>query len=116
MATTTPRHYSDFELQQIAETIRVHQIGRQACAMIGAHEFVYGLDTKEGAGPFLRFRIKGCRRVSIIKVTLNPSDTYTMTFLKVRGMDVRIIEELDGLYADQLRSTIESVTGLAVSL
>lgn len=116
MATTTPRHYSDFELQQIAETIRLQQIGTRACAMIGAHEFVYGQDTKEGGGPFLRFRFKGSKLANIIKVTLNPSDTYTMAFIKVRGMDVRTVKELDGLYADQLRSTIESVTGLAVSL
>lgn len=114
MATTTTRHYSDFELQQIAETIRVQQIGRPACAMIGAHEFVYGLDTE--AGPFLRFRIKGSKKANLVKVTLLPSDTYRMTFYKTHGMDVRIAEELDGLYADQLRSTIESVTGLAVSL
>lgn len=76
-------------------------------------------------GDALSFRIygRGPQRVNHIKVTLDASDTYTMTFSQVPGVralcngkDPKVIAEVSGIYAASMKAVIESNTGLYTSL
>jgi len=59
----------------IAQTI-AHQIGIPAFALLGAHTLV---DLEDG----LQFHIRGCSKINIIQIILDPSDTYTVKFGKL---------------------------------
>ena len=103
------------ETQQIAETILQQLGGHKFTAMTGAKNLTaFGTGslafTLPGAGGFCK---NGINRVT---VTLDPSDTYTVTFLCVRGTKVHDVAQHHGIYADQLRSLFTSETGLEVSL
>jgi hypothetical protein len=51
-----------------------------------------------------------------VRIALDLSDTYTMTFYKIRGIDCAMVASIDGIYADQLCRAIERETGLATTL
>ena len=98
---------------EIATTIR-QQIGGPACVMIGAKNFSFD---KDGS---LTFKIgRNAKKVTHIKVALDPSDTYTMTFTKVgRAPKYTIVDlaTVSDVYCDQLRPMIEAHTGMYTSL
>lgn len=77
--------------------------GRRFILMTGATGFI-------AAGTTLRFRIP--RR--IIRITLDPSDTYTVQVITNPGG--RMIGEEEGIYADGLSASFERLTGLCTSL
>lgn len=54
--------------------------------------------------------------VTHVRITLDPSDTYTVTFLKVRGVNVTTVHESEMVYSDSLNTCIEAHTGLRLSL
>lgn len=87
-----------------------NQIGTRALFMLGACNILGG--EKE-----LTFKIRGCRKVTHITITLDPSDTYTVTFCKCRGFEApTTVKEVEMVHADGLCQVIEINTGLAVSL
>lgn len=94
----------------IAATI-IEQMGGlgKISAMVAGHEFVDG-------GNSVRFKFKGSRRVNCLKVVLDPSDTYTMTFYRVRGFDYAEVKVVADVYCDQLKPIFEDTTGLYLSL
>jgi hypothetical protein len=99
---------------QVAETIRA-QIGPLAFRLIGASALV-------GDENSLTFKVgSNAKGVTHIKVTLDPSDTYTVSARKVRisrttyAIDNRVVAEVSGVYFDGLRAAIESATGLYTS-
>jgi hypothetical protein len=92
----------------IAQTIS-EQIGHRAFFLMGTRH-------KMADGPALLFDLRGSRTVNKIRVRLDPSDTYTVTFWKIRGMTCNTVAEFSGVYADGLNQLIESQTGLALSL
>jgi len=92
----------------IARTI-VDQIGNHAFVMMGAVNLVS--DERS-----LTFKVRGSRLATHVKVELDPSDTYTVTFYKIRKFDVREVGSVGMVYADALRLVIASGTGLALSL
>ena len=77
--------------------------------MIGARDFV-----DCGDALTFRFAAKARRSINRVNVCLAGDDTYTVTFYKGRLADK--VEEFAGIYADGLRETIQSTTGLALSL
>ena len=83
-------------------------IGRLS-AMIGAHTFI-------DHGNALSFKFKGSRVATYCKVEMDASDTYTVTLAKIRKWELHKAQTFDGVYAGQLRETIERVTGLYLSL
>ncbi len=91
----------------VANTIR-DQIGREALFMLGAQHLV-------GDRNSLSFKVRGSRKANHIKIILDASDTYSMEFYKIRGTSVKLVTSMNWIYADQLRSVIESVTGLYVT-
>ena len=94
----------------IANTI-AEQIGHRAFLMMGTRH-------KMADGPALSFDIRGCREWKHIKVTLDPMDTYTVSFFKQGPRPEFKVTRLDveGVYCDMLHATIEKHTGLALSL
>jgi hypothetical protein len=97
---------------EIANTILSQIGGRQMASMTGAKNFVaidQGLQFKLPSN----FAKDG---INCVRVVLDPCDTYTVTFLKVRGTSCQQIASYDDTYCDQLRGLFEEVTGLRTSL
>lgn len=98
--------------QEIAKTILSQMGGNRFIVMTGAKYFVAienGLQFKLPA----RFAIKG---INCIQIILAPSDTYTMKFLKISGVNTKEVEEIEGLFFDQIQSTFTEQTGLYTHL
>lgn len=94
--------------QNIGQTI-ADQIGGRAFMMLGAKDLM----TFESG---LQFSIRGSKQASKIRITLDPSDTYTVAFYAGRGLSIREVASVSMVYSDQLRAVIESKTGLYTSL
>ncbi len=92
----------------VANTI-ADQIGNRAFMMMGAKD-------KLGSADSLQFKIQGSKFANAVRVTLEADDTYTVAFFKVRKFDFNEVASVGMVYADQLRSVIESKTGLYLSL
>jgi len=96
----------------LGNTIR-DQIGGRALQMLGAKDFV-------GDDDSLTFRIgRNAQGVTHIRIQLDPSDTYTVQFLKVGRAPYfhrTVVSEASDIYVDQLRGLIERKTGLYTSL
>lgn len=92
----------------VANTIRI-QIGYKALFMLGATNLTEGEN-------FLFFKIKGSKKANFVKITLDPTDTYTMTFSKARAGKMKVTDEVSGLFCDDMLDVIEHCTGLCVSL
>jgi len=92
----------------IARTIQ-SQLG-SALVMMGAHNLI-------DHGDALSFKFKGSRKANHLKITLAGDDTYTMDFLKLgRNFSIREVASFSGVYASNVKSVIESTTGLYTSL
>jgi|ERR1035437_2320425 hypothetical protein len=107
---------------EVAETILEQLGGRKFIAMTGARD-ISGLSSVGIAGECdgLSFKLPGGggftkNGINYVKITLTPDDTYTMTFLRIRGTKIHDVEQHHGVYCDQLQTMFTSVTGLAVSL
>ena len=83
-----------------------------------------GAKTLIDHGDALSFRVgRNASGVNRLKITLDASDTYTMTFTKVpstralcAGKDPKVIAEVSGVYAASMKEVIEANTGLYTSL
>lgn len=97
---------------QVAQTILQQLGGKKFIAMTGASSFSGSPDT-------LSFRIPKTKGIAGVRITLDQSDTYTMTFVrlkKVNGFTDYDNIVVAGVYADQLRSIFTKETGLYTSL
>jgi SH3-like domain-containing protein len=87
--------------------------GNRFCAMTGAKNMVGGTDMLMFSLP-ARFAKDGINKV---RITLTPSDTYRVEFMKIIGTKpVKVISEYDDVYADSLRRVFTSATGLDTHL
>ncbi len=96
----------------IAQTILQQLGGKTFIAMTGARHLM-------STGQGLTFRLpsnfaKG--GINLVTITLDPSDTYTVTFQKARGLDVAKISTHADVYAEDLQRLFTKTTGLDVSL
>lgn len=82
--------------------------GNKFIAMTGATCFSDG-DT-------LIAKFKGSKIANIMYVTLNSMDTYDVKIGKFRGMELKIVKEVNGAYNDMLKNIFEQTTGLYISL
>lgn len=98
----------------VANTIVEQLGGRKFIAMTGARNFLGDANSVSfrlpGGGGFCR---DGINRVTVI---LEPSDTYTMTFFRVRDTVATVIATHHDVYFDMLQELFTHETGLAVSL
>jgi hypothetical protein len=88
--------------------------GNKFAVMTGASGFV--------AGPnFLQFCLPKkpgyCKNgINKVKITLEPSDTYTVEFYRIRGVDFTLISKHEDVYNDMLQELFTRETGLATNL
>lgn len=95
----------------VAETILAQLNGNAFLAMTGAKNLLADANS-------LQMKLgRGCMNgITHLRVTLDASDTYTVTFLKVRGVNVSTVAEVSGVYAEDLRRVFTLHTGFATSL
>lgn len=98
----------------VADTILSQLGGQRFIVMTGAKYLV-------NADHALMFRIgRNSSRANSVRIILGANDLYTIRFLRNRkvgfAMESSLVQEVEGLYADQLRSAFERVTGLATTL
>ena len=95
----------------VAKTI-AQQIGNRAFQMMGTMN-------KMGTANSLVFNLRGSPLgIDKIEVILQPSDTYTLRFWRLGcgKNSIKLIDTVEGVYADGLHLAIESKTGLRLSL
>lgn len=95
-----------------AKTILEQLGGNRFLAMTGARDLT-------GSNDSLTFKIgKGAKRgINAVRVTLDPTDTYTVEFIKIgRGWNVSTLETVGMVYGDSLRAVFTEHTGFLVSL
>lgn len=93
------------------ETLRQLGGARRLGAMIGATGFI-------GSDDSLSFRIKARARdgINALNIILDPSDTYTVEFLRCTIKGRRVVDSASQVYNDGLRQIIEARTGLHLSM
>ena len=97
---------------QVAQTILAQLGGRKFIAMTGSKDFI-GSDTK------LQFKVgKNPNKVTNYRITLDPSDTYTVESLKWNGrkLDMQTVSSHSDVYCDMLQSVFTDDTGLFTRL
>jgi len=89
----------------VAETIR-HQIGMQTLMACGAREYRCGWSSEDY--PHLTMRVGDGKRGLWVRVTLMPSDTYTVELFKMMRVQhvLKQIEEFEDVYCDMLSNII----------
>ena len=107
------------ERQAIARTImETLGGGGRLKAMVGAKNFACG--EIDGVGPYLGFRhMRGGPKgqgINYTKITLAPSDTYTVEFGYIRSPNYIVRSTHSDIYCDMLQELWESETGLKLSL
>lgn len=100
------------ENKQVAKTILDQLGGNKFIAMTGARNFVYSAKEKS-----LSFRIgKNSKGINLVSIALMPSDLYEMKFFKVRGANVKKMQDVEGLLFDQLQAVFKEHTGMNTHL
>lgn len=97
---------------KVADVILEQLGGIRFCVMTGAKNFLHSDDS-------LTFRLPSnlaTDGINAIRVTLDPSDTYTLKCRKIRGVSVKDVAELPGICANKLRETFTRLTGLDCTL
>lgn len=96
----------------IANEIK-RQLGGGTLYMLGAKNLTYDNIS-------LTFKVSGSKRVSHVRIALNGSDLYDMTFFKigkVKGVStIKTVSEKNDVYFDGLHKMIEQETGLYTKL
>lgn len=97
---------------QTVPQIIASQIGSAFVMMGVKREFMVGSDDA------LTFKLgRGAQhKITHMRVTLRPDDTYTVTAYQYRNLEMKKIMESDMVYADNLKPVIGRMTGFAMSL
>ena len=97
----------------VAKTILSQLGGGVFLCMTGAKSITHGEDS-------LTFRLPGsnfCKsNINLVSVKLEPSDTYTVTFARLRGTAYKEVVTVNDVYADNLRQVFTEHTGLDTHL
>lgn len=96
----------------IAETILEQLGGRKFCVMTGAkHLMSYdnGLQIKLPSN----FATDG---INVVRISLTPSDEYSIEFGKLCGLNYKVLRTVDGIYCDMLQEVFTRYTGLDTHL
>jgi len=95
---------------QVANTILEQLGGRRFLAMTGSYNLI-------GSENALTMKLRrNSAGASHLRITLEPSDTYTMEFLRCRNMEAVPVRTLDDVYFDDLQRFFTDVTGLYTTL
>lgn len=94
----------------IAKTILSQMGGTgRIMAVMGAKQFVAHADG-------VAFRFPNKTGANHVTVKLTGRDDYDVTFVRIVGSKVKIVADIKGIYAEQLKSVFETNTGLYLSL
>ena len=107
---TSGQEISDEHSDSTVATTIAAQLGGigRLKAMIGADKFAFGERHLQ-----FRFAARATNGANSVTITLDGSDTYTVTFYRIgRGFSVKEISSIPFVYDDQLRPVFESETGL----
>jgi hypothetical protein len=99
---------------EVAKTILSQLGGNRFVTMTGAKNFA-----SHGDECALSFRIASTmteNKCNHVKITLNSSDLYDVTFSKIFKLTVKEISKHNDLYAEDLVNLFESETGLYTHL
>jgi hypothetical protein len=101
-------------MSDVARTILEQLGGNRFITMTGARNFI-------GSENSLSFRLPGaggfCKNgINAVRIELMPSDTYRMSFSRIRGSKLTAVAQHDDIYFDGLQELFTSETGLATSL
>ena len=86
---------------------------------LGGKKFsvMVGMKDLSAAGNYIQFKIgRNSSKANLVRVELMGDDTYTMTFMSFRGVNIKILKEFTGVYCDQLENIFSSFTGMATRL
>ena len=99
----------------VPNTILAQLGGNRFVVMTGARNLIGGKDYLGMALPTARHDGK---RVTHVRVTLDPSDTYTVEALSLnpRSRVTKTIVTVSGVYCDNLQAVFTDLTGLATHL
>jgi len=101
------------EKQYVAKTILEQLGGNKFVVMTGAKNFI-------NWGNGLSFKLPGAefakQGINYVKITLDPSDTYTMEFGRTRGSEYKVINTHNNIYFDVLQEVFTRETGLETHL
>ena len=61
-------------------------------------------------------KFKGSRVANIMYITLNSMDLYDVKICKYRNLEVKVVDEIENCYNDDLVPFFEKTTGLRTSL
>ena len=109
--------YTTEEAQHIAQTIgqQIGGLGRVATMIVG-----YGFGSHTEGGLSFRFKAKAKelhgKSPNYIRITLDPSDTYTVIFGRIHGHNYSELETISEVYCDQIQGLLEDTTGLYFTL
>lgn len=100
------------ENKAIAQTI-LNQLGgiRLLNTMIGAKNYTFDEN-------LVGFRYMNAERNNSnhIQIHLLPSDLYKLEFWNIRGMKSKVVETIEGVYADNLAEIFQDKTGLTLTM
>jgi hypothetical protein len=106
----------------IPETILEQLGGAKFIMMTGAKDLLaFGATDRHQGGEAsvnngLSFRLgRNAKSVSHVTIELTPLDTYTVRFLRTRGVKCKVLAEYEDVYEDMLTELIRSETGLETS-
>jgi len=95
-----------------AEEVLKQLGGNRFIAMTGAKNFV-----KNDKERSITFKIpKAKSGITHVKITLTSMDVYNVEFISVRGMKMKTVKQVKGIYNDQLQKIFTQYTGLYTSL
>lgn len=87
--------------------------GNKFIVMTGAKSFVW---LEKGGLIFKLPSNFASNGINLVKIELDPSDTYNMEFYKSRGVSVKGIASYEMIYCDQLQDIFTEATGLYTHL
>lgn len=97
----------------VAKTILQQLNGNMFLRMTGARQLTVNETTLSFRLPNDKGFVKN--KINAVRIKLEDNDTYTVTFMRIWGTNINTISEVENVYADTLRSTFTSYTGLDVS-
>jgi hypothetical protein len=95
---------------QVAQTILSQLGGSRFVAMTGAKNLVAGHNS-------LSMHIgQNAKKVTHVRIRLDPSDTYTVEFVRISKSNFKVLTTVSDVYCDMLQEIFTQHTGLHTSL
>jgi hypothetical protein len=105
------------------DVMQVHEaiIARLGGVRIFAMAFKFGVHSQNSLTLHVASKLKANNGITHVTVTLDPTDTYTVEFVRVpkRGAQAHVaipVESVSFVHAPELKELVEAQTGLRLSL